>query len=390
MLEKIIELLKPVVNLETKLIVISMFIGRMLGSINLRITSLESRQLQKGDKGDKGDPGRDGVGINGKDGKNGKDGIDGKDGQGKDGKDGEDGVSVVDSWIAADGNLILKLSDGREIDVGNLFEVDIIKRINNVFLKQGVNVTIGEKVTNGLPGSVLFIDALNNLAQNNTKLYWDYTNNRLGIGTNTPTALLSLGAGTTTIPQMNFANSVLKTTPIAGDFEYSDGHWFVTNGARHSLSSGNGIKLDTSTVTNTIAETLIYTYTFAPNELHADERIITDISGYVTNASAADDYQIIVRMDGNLLHAINRVGGNVANVGFEFKHSGNIRSAGTSGTFLDHTTFAEQGLVYSYGDGTIHSLDTTISHTYQISVVWVNAKAGNILVCNQGGIVFHH
>lgn len=389
MLEKIIELLKPVVNLETKLIVISMFIGRMLDKVNTRIESLESRQLQKGEKGDKGDSGRDGVGKDGRDGKDGigRDGRDGKDGKGKDGKD---GVSVVDSWIAADGNLILKLSDGREIDVGNLFEVDIINRINNVFLKQGVNVTIGEKVTNGLPGSVLFIDALNNLAQNNTKFYWDYTNNRLGIGTNTPTALISLGAGTATTPQINFTNSVLKTTPIAGDFEYSAGHWFVTNGARHSMTTSNGIKIDTTTVTNTVTETVIYSYTFAANELHEDERIILDISGYLSNASAADDYIIKIKLDGTVFHTFNRVGGNVANAGFEFKHTGNIRSAGATGVFIDHTTFTELSLKYSFGDATLHPLDTTTSHLYEITITWANAKVGNIFVCNQGGILFLH
>ncbi len=75
------------------------------------IQKLEGPQGLKGDKGDKGDPGKDGRdGLNGINGRDGKDGVDGV--------DGKDGISVVDAEIAADGSLVLKLSDGAEIDAG--------------------------------------------------------------------------------------------------------------------------------------------------------------------------------------------------------------------------------------------------------------------------------
>lgn len=78
------------------------------------IQKLEGPQGPKGEKGDRGLPG-----PAGKDGKDGRDGVNGKDGRdGKDGKDGKDGVSVVDAEVAADGSLVLKLSDGAEIDAG--------------------------------------------------------------------------------------------------------------------------------------------------------------------------------------------------------------------------------------------------------------------------------
>lgn len=70
-------------------------------------------------------PGKDGV--DGKDGKDGKDGVDGKDGKdgrdgkdGVDGKDGENGVGVQDARIDFDGHLVLTLTDGNEIDAGEL------------------------------------------------------------------------------------------------------------------------------------------------------------------------------------------------------------------------------------------------------------------------------
>ena len=119
MLEKLLGLLKPDVSIEAKLAGISIFIGKQLDRFSSRIESLEARQLQKGDKGDKGDSikgdkgdkgdsGKDGVGIQGP---AGKDGV---------GKDGKDGVSVANSYIAADGSLVLVLSDGTEIDAGDL------------------------------------------------------------------------------------------------------------------------------------------------------------------------------------------------------------------------------------------------------------------------------
>lgn len=54
-----------------------------------------------------------------------------------------------------------------------------------------------DKVGNFTAGSVLFADTNGNVSQDNSKLYWDDTNNRLGIGTNTPgTTLDVLASGT--------------------------------------------------------------------------------------------------------------------------------------------------------------------------------------------------
>jgi hypothetical protein len=65
-------------------------------------------QGPKGEQGDRGEQGNTGP-----EGKAGRDGVDGKDGQ-----DGDDGVSVVNAEIDIDGHLVLKLSDGSEIDAG--------------------------------------------------------------------------------------------------------------------------------------------------------------------------------------------------------------------------------------------------------------------------------
>jgi len=80
---------------------------------------------EKGDKGDKGDKGADGrQGIDG------KNGLDGKDG--KDGIDGNDGVSVRDAKIDFDGSLVITLSTGQELNVGEVVAPDLAEKIRVV------------------------------------------------------------------------------------------------------------------------------------------------------------------------------------------------------------------------------------------------------------------
>jgi predicted heme/steroid binding protein len=122
--------------------------------------------------------------------------------------------------------------------------------------------SIGGTVTGGTTGSVLFINPTNTLAEDNANFFWDDTNNRLGIGTATPTADIDItrginGAvvhqikntttGTSAQAVMNFIADSNKTaqmqklstsfaTPvaplIAGDFaitNYSSGHMVFVN-----------------------------------------------------------------------------------------------------------------------------------------------------------------
>jgi len=70
----------------------------------------------------------------------------------------------------------------------------------------GGGITIGDAVGGGAPGSVLFVDAAGNLAQDNAQLFWDNTNNRLGIGTASPATTLHVSG---TIRQTNSTSAVL-------------------------------------------------------------------------------------------------------------------------------------------------------------------------------------
>ena len=70
----------------------------------------------------------------------------------------------------------------------------------------GGGITIGDAVGGGTAGSVLFVDAAGNLAQDNAQLFWDNANNRLGIGTASPATTLHVSG---TIRQTNSTSAVL-------------------------------------------------------------------------------------------------------------------------------------------------------------------------------------
>ena len=96
--------------------------------------------------------GRDGIngkdGRDGKDGKAGKDGINGKQGiqgpKGQNGVDGLDGVSVVNAHIDFDGSLIIDLSTGTAINVGEVVSSDLADKIQ-VISTMSTNGAVGIK-----------------------------------------------------------------------------------------------------------------------------------------------------------------------------------------------------------------------------------------------------
>jgi len=81
--------------------------------------AMQGVQGPTGKAGEDGRDGKDGItGVNGKDGKDGINGVDGK-----------DGISVVDAKIDFDGSLVVYLSDGSEIDAGQILSPDVAQNI---------------------------------------------------------------------------------------------------------------------------------------------------------------------------------------------------------------------------------------------------------------------
>jgi hypothetical protein len=84
-----------------------------------KIEGPKGEQGLQGPKGEQGDRGFDGV--------NGKDGNDGQDG--RDGEEGEQGVGVQDAHVDFDGSLVITLTDGREINAGEVVPLDVAEKI---------------------------------------------------------------------------------------------------------------------------------------------------------------------------------------------------------------------------------------------------------------------
>ncbi len=161
-------------------------------------------------------------GAPGKDGRDGKDGRPGRDGigtpgpagnPGMDGRDGVDGTSVTNARIDFDGSLLITLSDGREINAGEVVPLDISERI--------------KVITNGGGTSQGVLDTLTSLQNQINALVegLSYQGN-WNASTNTPT--LASGVGT---QGYFYIVSVAGSTNIDGITDWQPGDWIIFNGS---------------------------------------------------------------------------------------------------------------------------------------------------------------
>jgi len=161
-------------------------------------------------------------GAPGKDGKNGKDGRPGRDGvglvgpagpAGTPGRDGNDGVSVTGARIDFDGSLVITLSDGREINAGEVVPLDLAERI--------------KVITNGGGTSQYVLDTLTSLQQQidaiSGGLSYEGTWNA---STNTPTLASSTGTN-----GHYYVVSVAGSTNLNGITDWQVGDWLIFNGS---------------------------------------------------------------------------------------------------------------------------------------------------------------
>ena len=165
--------------------------------------------------------GRDGM--NGKDGRDGKDGRNGKDGakgdrgergqDGRDGSDGADGVSVSNARIDFDGSLIITLSTGVELNVGEVVSPDLAESI--------------KVITNGGGTSQSVLDTLTSLQSQITAMagFVNYEGT-WNASTNIPTLTSSVGT-----KGDYYVVSTTGTTNLNGITTWTQGDWAIFNGS---------------------------------------------------------------------------------------------------------------------------------------------------------------
>lgn len=71
----------------------------------------------------------------------------------------------------------------------------------------GEVMNIGDIIVGGTVGSILFIGAGNILAEDNSNFFWDDTNNRLGLGTNTPNEIIEAISADSDLDLVTIANA---------------------------------------------------------------------------------------------------------------------------------------------------------------------------------------
>ena len=191
--------------------------------------------IQDGRDGSDGKDGRDG-----KDGKSGRDGSKGDKGDagrdGVDGVDGVDGISVTSARIDFDGSLVITLSSGVELNVGEVVAPDLAERIkvitNGGGTSQSVLDTLASlqtQITNLIPSQTGNSGKF--LTTNGTTLSWATGGGGLAYqgtwnaSTNTPTLVSSTG-----VNGYYYITATAGSTNLDGITDWQIGDWLLFNG----------------------------------------------------------------------------------------------------------------------------------------------------------------
>jgi len=199
---------------------------------------IESRvaSIKDGKDGKDGTNGRDGrAGRDGSTGPMGPKGADGRDGV--DGQDGEDGVSVTDAHIDFDGSLIISLSSGRTINVGEVVAPDLADKIKVITNGGGTSQTVLDtlaslqtQINNIYPSQTG--NAGKFLTTNGTSVSWATVAGGLSFqgtwnaSTNVPTLTSSVG-----INGYYYIVSTAGSTNLNGITDWQIGDWLLFNGS---------------------------------------------------------------------------------------------------------------------------------------------------------------
>jgi hypothetical protein len=230
-------------------------------------------------------------GKDGKDGRNGKDGAPGRDGKdgttgpaganGTDGADGTDGVSVTSAFVDFDGSLTIVLSNGTEINAGEVVPMDVAEKIKVITNGGGTS----QSVLDSIASLQSQIDALipsqtgnsgKYLTTNGSALSWATVPGILNYqGTwnasaNTPTLASSTGT-----QGYYYIVGTSGSTNLNGITDWVVGDWLLFNGSVWQ-------KIDTTDLVTSVA-----------GRTGAVTLSTTDISGLGTMATQAASSVVI-------------------------------------------------------------------------------------------------
>ena len=233
--------------------------------------------LQDGKDGRDGRDGKDGL-----DGKQGLQGNNGKDGRdGRDGVDGADGISVTSARIDFDGSLIISLSSGTELNVGEVVAPDLAESIkvitNGGGTSQSVLDTLASlqtQINNLIPSQTG--NSGKYLTTNGTALSWASVAGGLSYQgtwnatTNTPTLASSTGTS-----GYYYIVATAGSTNLNGITDWQVGDWLVFNGSVwQKIDQSETLQFVTSTDTSVTVTT---TGSTADLAVYSSPRLVSTI-----------------------------------------------------------------------------------------------------------------
>ena len=182
-----------------------------------------------------GQDGRNGVdGKAGKDGRPGRDGATGPRGadglNGRDGRDGMDGVSVTDARIDFDGSLVISLSSGREINVGEVVAPDLAERIKVI--------TNGGGTSQGVLDAIAALQAT--IATYGTMALQNANAVNITGGTVNPTTLREGGVAAVVQTDIGTAPNEIPLNQYLGEMAYMNAESVVIQPQASAVPNGIG------------------------------------------------------------------------------------------------------------------------------------------------------
>lgn len=112
--------------------------------------------------------------------------------------------------------------------------------------------------------------------------------NGFGLGATLPSALVHVGAGTTTVPSVRILTGTLLTTALAGAFEYNNSFYGTKNSTLRFGIGGTIFENFTDVGNSGTSETDLYTYTTPANTLATNgEQIQSEYGGVFVSSGTA-------------------------------------------------------------------------------------------------------
>ena len=335
--------------------------------------------------------GRDGSsgsdGRNGRDGKPGRDGVNGKQGTpgtpGKDGTDGVDGVSVTDANIDFDGSLVISLSSGQQINVGEVVAPDLAEKIKIVstmstngavgIKDEGSSISTGVKIINFVGANVTATNSGDDVTVN------------VSAGTGTVTSVAA------TVPAfLSVAGSPITTTgtlaiSLSGTaLPVANGGTSLTTLTANNVILGNGASAPTFVAPSTSGNVLTSNGTTWSSTAPATSGTVTSVAMTVPSVLSISGSPIT--SSGTLALTYSGTALPVANggTGLTAGTSGGVLAYTAAGTLASSAALAASALVIGGGAGAAPS--TTTTGTGVVTALGVNTGTAGAFVVNGGAL----